>query len=237
MIRTRHSRFGFAVGMLVSLLAWLGAPSTGAAEREKERLEARLAAAAVYFEALQADAGRAVPPQILREARGVVILRETKAGLIIGGKSGSGVALVKRGTGWSPPAFFRLREGGIGLQAGWQSATFVHVLMTDAAVAALRTNEFRFGVGLRVTSGPRTMGDEAKTSSLGADVLVYSDTGGLYGGLAVEGGVLRPDASANRGYYGRPAVDVLFGRESPVTGGAARFMELIERYSRAPGGG
>jgi len=202
---------------------------------ESGRLEQRLAAAAVNFEALQADPGRAIPPAILREARGLVILRETKAGLILGGKNGSGVALVKWTNGWSAPAFYRVREAGIGLQAGWQSATFVHVLMTEAAVSALRTNDFRFGVGLRITSGPRTVGDEAKTSSLGSDVLVYSDTGGLFGGLAVEGGVLKPDDSANRAYHGRVATEILFPAGPAPGSPPGPISEMLRRYSRAEG--
>lgn len=236
-----------SVPVLTLVLCWLAAlstPRTRAADRDRERWETRLAELGVYFEALQADPTRAVPSEILREARGLVVLRETKAGFVLGAKSGNGVALMSRGRDWTWPAFYRSREGGIGLQAGWQKATFVHILMTEAAVAAFRTNDFRFGIGLRVTSGPKTMGDEAKTQSLGADVLVYSDTGGLFGGLALEGSSVRPDARANREYYGRTAEVLLFGPPSgaDAPAGAAKILDLVRRASTSairstPGGG
>ncbi len=230
--------------LVLCCLAALSVPRTRAADRNRERGETRLAELGVFFEALQADPTRAVPSEILREARGLVVLRETKAGFVLGAKSGTGVALMRRGEDWTWPAFYRSREGGIGLQAGWQKATFVHVLMTEVAVAAFRTNDFRFGIGLRVTSGPKTMGDEAKTQSLGADVLVYSDTGGLFGGLALEGSSVRPDVRANREYYGHTAEVLLFGPPSgaDAPAGAAKFLDLVRRASTtkstpAPGGG
>lgn len=228
---------------LVASLATAPAPRAGGADsradRDRARAEARIERLGVFFEALQVDPARQVPAEILREARGLVILRETRAGLILGGREGDGLAFVRGTHGWGSPAFVKAREGGIGLQAGWQSATVVQVLMTDAAVAALRTNRFRFGVGLRVTSGPRTLGDEAKTKSSGSDILIYTDSGGLYGGLAVEGGSLSPVERANREYHGLEFDDVLFGRRPAPTGAARRLVELIERYSREgprPGG-
>jgi len=225
------------------LSAWLAlilavAPvlPTGAAESRADRTRARaetdIERLAVHFEALQVDPGRAIPAEILREARGLVLLRETRAGLIVGGREGEGLALVRGTNGWGAPAFVQAREGGIGLQAGWQSATVVQVLMTEAAVEALRTNRFRFGVGLRITSGPRTLGDEAKTKSSGSDVLIYADTGGLYGGVAVEGGSLSPIERANRACHGLTFDEVLFGKRPAPVGAARRFVELIERYSR-----
>lgn len=228
---------GIAVAWAVSV------PAVGAAEGRSARAQARaekeIDRLAVHFEALQADPARRVPSEILREARGVVVLRETRAGLILAGREGEGLALVRGTNGWGSPAFVKAREGGIGLQAGWQSATVVQVLMTDAAVSALRTNRFRFGVGLRITSGPRTLGDEAKTKSVGSDILVYTDSGGLYGGVAVEGGSLSPEERANRDLYGLPFDAVLFERRPAPSGAARRWVDLIERESRGaanPGG-
>lgn len=217
-----------ALLLLLALLPILLIPASASPERDRARAEEQLDRLAVHFEALQSDPARAVPAEILRDARGLVVLRETKAGFILGGKGGRGVMLLRQGGRWSAPALVRSREGGVGLQAGWQNATFVQVLMSQAAVDAVRTNQFRFGVGLRVTSGPRTMGDEAKTRSAGADVLLYVDSGGLYGGLAVEAGVLGPDDKANRDLYGMEAARVLFAASPPPGDAALRWIRLLE---------
>ena len=233
---------GLLVLLLLALLPAAEFPSAAAdsrADRALARAEAEIDRCGVFFEMLQADPGRQIPAEILREARGLVILRETRAGFIVGGREGSGVALVRQGTNWGAPAFVKAREGGVGLQAGWQHATVIQVLMTDEAVAALRTNRFRFGVGLRVTSGPRSIGDEAKTRSSGSDVLLYADTGGLFGGVAVEGGTLSPVERTNREAYGLGFDEILYERRPEPTKAGKHLVGLIERYSRAgptPGG-
>lgn len=220
--------------LALGILSGLAAHGAGGAPG---RLEAQLVEMGGRLEALQADSVRSIPAGILGEARGLLILRETTAGLILGGRSGSGVALVRTNGQWSAPAFYRSRDASLGLQAGWQTATFFQVLMTEAALGALQSNRFRYGVGLRVTSGPRTLGDEAKARSIGSDVLVYADTGGFFGGFAFEGGTLSPDERANRKCYGMEAADVLFGRRPPATpGGGAGLVELLNRSTAGTGG-
>ncbi|MCK6500442.1 MAG: lipid-binding SYLF domain-containing protein [Nitrospira sp.] len=219
---------------LFSVLGLAVVPVRGS-ERAVRKAEAQLAELEVLFDQLQADPERAIPSEILREARGLIVLREQRAGLILGGRTASGVAWVKQKGGWSWPAFVRATEGSLGLQAGWQRATVVHVLMTDSAVGAFQTNRFRFGVGLRVTSGPRTVGDDAKTGAVGADVLVYASTGGVFGGVAVEGGNLGADDDLNERYYGKKAESMLFGPPLPESEkppeGAARFQAWLQKQT------
>lgn len=202
-------------------------PARAAGERDRQRAEDQLERLAGHLEVLQSDPERAIPAEILRDAQGLVVVRETRAGFVLGGKGGRGALLLRQGGRWSAPVLLRAREGGLGLQAGWQNATFVHVLMTRAAVDAMRTNQFRFGVGLRVTSGPRSVGDEAKTRSPGADVLLYADTGGLFGGLSVEAGTLRPDDEANRALYGRGAEEVLYGAGTQPSAAGKRLHAAL----------
>ncbi len=181
---------------------------------------------------MQADPARSIPSQVLAEARGLLIVRETKGGLILGARSGQAMASVRRDGTWSAPAFFRVREGSLGLQAGWQQATFFHVLMTEAAVSTLHSNRFQLGLGLRVTSGPRTVGDGIGTADALGDVLVYADTSGVFGGVAVEGGSLSPDEKLNEAWYGLPATEVLAGRAAATDPEVRRWVELVEKCAR-----
>ena len=205
--------------------------SSHAADRAESRLGELLVRSQVELESLQQTPGRAIPAEVLREAKGLVILRETRAGLIVGARRGTGVVLFKEDGKWTAPRFLSAREGSLGLQAGWQKATFFHLLMTEAAVAALRAENFRFGVGLRVTSGPRSVGDEAKTQSPGADILVYADTGGLFGGVALEGGSLLVDQKANRTYYGSAFGPTEGTTETSLPAPARDLLEAVRRLS------
>lgn len=226
-----------AAVLLVALAGWgFEVPAASRAERARARLGERLERITVAFEAFQAESDRRIPAEILREARGLVIVQETQAGFILGGRKGEGVVLIREDGRWTWPAFLRSSQGSVGLQAGWQRATHFQVLMTAGAVDALRTNRFRLGVDLRVTSGPRTMGDEAKTQSLGSDVLLYSDTGGVFGGLTVEGGSLRSDEEANQAYYGATGSQVLFGEDLPAGDEAIRLTRLVTEASSTGGG-
>lgn len=221
------------LGLVLLLVGWGGVCATRAADRERTRERGRgeeqIARCALEFEMIQDDAARRIPPEVLREAKGLAILRETRAGLILGGKGGAGVVLLKEARQWRPPVVVRLREGSFGLQAGWQKATFFHVLMSEAAVGAFRTNEFRLGVGLRITSGPRSVGDEAKINSTGADVLVYADTGGLFGGVSLEGSWLQPDEKANQALYGAKAEEVFFGRAPTASAQGRALITLLDK--------
>lgn len=109
-------RFGLALG-------FLGGMAADGAGGAPGRLESQLVELGARLEVLQADPARSIPAGILGEARGLLILRETTAGLILGGRSGSGVALIKTNGQWSAPAFYRSRDASVGLQAGWQKAT------------------------------------------------------------------------------------------------------------------
>lgn len=202
-----------------------------AASEVPARVRAPLERFVFEFEALQDDPGRAIPARILEEAKGLLVIRESRGGLILGARTGQAVVSFRDEAGWRAPAFYRVREGSLGLQAGWQQATFFHVLMTEAAVDSLRSNRFQFGVGLRVTSGPRTVGDAFATGTHG-DVLVYAETSGVFGGLAVEGGTLTPDERLNEAWYGVPAREVLWGPRPEAVSVARRWVDLLEKSSR-----
>ncbi len=223
-------------GQVFLLAALLSSLPTAclAADRATRRLDELLQRTQVELESLQTDPARAIPAEVLREAKGLVVLRETRAGFVLGARRGAGVVLLKEQGRWGFPRFVSASEGSIGLQAGWQKATFYQVLMTEAAVAALSAENFRFGVGLRVTRGPRTVGDEAKTQSPGADVLIYADTGGLFGGVALEGGTLVLDQKSNRAYYGYAFGPVEPVVEDSIPAPARDFRKLILRLTAGP---
>ena len=54
-----------------------------------------------------------------------------------------------------------------------------------------------------VAAGPVGIGAAAATANLSADILSFSRSKGLYGGVSLDGAVVAPRASLNDAYYGK----------------------------------
>ena len=144
----------------------------------------------------------------VERARGILIIPElVKGGFIVGAEGGSGVLLVRGSDGsWSPPAFYTLAAGSIGLQIGGQVSEVVFTLMNDGAVNAMLKNEVKLGADASVAIGPIGAGVEASTTTnLQEDIIAFSRGVGLFAGGAFEGAKLINRENWNAEYYGAPA--------------------------------
>lgn len=144
--------------------------------------------------------------RMLPNAKAVLIVPSLfRAGFVIGGEGGSGVLLAKNVQNeWSYPAFMYVAAGSVGLQIGVQEAEVVLLIMTDNGLFQVTTNEFRMGADASVATGPTGAGRQASTTfNFGADIYSFSRTRGLYGGVSVDGSILRPRLDWNRAYYGQ----------------------------------
>src|SRR5438093_8709967 len=113
-----------------SLLALnLALPGLHAETRELKTVES----AADIIRALSAIPLKCIPPALMQDAKGVAIVPHVvKAGLVVGGRFGRGVVLVRQLDGtWSNPVFVILVGGGVGWQAGIQSTDLVLVFKTS----------------------------------------------------------------------------------------------------------
>jgi len=154
----------------------------------------------------------------LATAKGVLIFPQlVNGGFIIGGEGGSGVFLVKGKDGtWSPPAFYTLAAGSIGLQIGAQVSQVVLTVMNDGAVDAVLKSQFKLGADASVAVGPIGGGIEASTTTnLGLDVYAFSKNQGLFGGGALEGAAIIKRETWNGEYYGGQPTprDIVIGRK------------------------
>ena len=144
----------------------------------------------------------------MRKAKGVIIIPSlVKGGFILGGEGGSGVLMVRgRDGSWSNPSFVTIAAGSIGLQIGVQTAEVLFLIMTDKGLQSVMKDEFKVGADASVAVGPIGAGVEAgTTANLRADILSFSRTQGLFGGVSFEGSLIKPRRSWNERYYGRPA--------------------------------
>ena len=125
----------------------------------------------------------------ISRAKAIIIFpRVIRAGFIFGGSGRSGTMLhhdEKTGE-WSYPAFFTIGSGSFGFWAGVNAAEVVLMVMTQRGVDSLLSARFRLGANASIAAGPVGAGASAAT----ADVLSFSRSRGLSGGLSVEGSVI-----------------------------------------------
>jgi SH3 domain-containing YSC84-like protein 1 len=144
----------------------------------------------------------------MSRARGVLIVPElVQGGFIVGAAGGRGVLLTKRGPGdWSYPAFYGMGSGSIGLQVGGKVSEIIFVILTEKGLNAILDHKFKFGAEAGVTLVAVGVGVQgASTTALGADIVAFANSAGLFAGGAFEGSYLDADNDWNALYYGSGA--------------------------------
>src|SRR5262249_43968488 len=135
---------------------------------------------------------------------------------------------------WGPPIFMQMAKGSAGFQIGASSTDLVLIVNDDRGVEKLLRNEVTLGGDASVAAGPVGRTASAATDAqLSAEMLAYSRSKGLFAGIDVSGGTLRPDESANERAYGPmvSARDVALGTE-PV-----KVPVEAQAFERALGSG
>src|SRR5262249_49915713 len=157
-------------------------------------------------QALAAVPLKCIPPTLLQDAKGVAIIPHVlKASLLVGGRFGRGVVLVRQPDGtWSNPVFVTLAGGGIGWQLGIQSTDRVWVFKTSHSRDRILRGKGQLTLGgdVAVAAGPVGRQAEAATDGqLMAEIYSYSRSRGLFAGLSLEGAGMLADAEANEAFY------------------------------------
>jgi hypothetical protein len=97
----------------------------------------------------------------------------------------------------------QLAKGSWGFQAGAEQVDVVLLVMNESGVQKLLQNQVSLGADASVAAGPMgRQGSVGTDAALTAEILSYSRAQGLFAGINLSGGVLRPDADANRDVYG-----------------------------------
>ena len=142
---------------------------------------------------------------LVKDAKAVVIAPEfLKGAFVVGASGGNAIAMVRdeRTGRWSEPAFYTIGGASIGFQIGGESSEVVLLAMTQRGVSALMGNSFKLGADAGVAAGPVGMGAQAATANLSADILSFSRSKGLYGGISLDGSVVAVREALNHAYYG-----------------------------------
>ncbi|HKF72054.1 MAG TPA: lipid-binding SYLF domain-containing protein [Stellaceae bacterium] len=143
---------------------------------------------------------------LLHRARGVMIIPSlVKAGFIFGGQGGTGVLLSRdpRSGTWSYPAFYGMGAGSFGLQIGVEVSKIMLIIMNDKALNAVMAAEFKIGAEAGIAVATLGAGAEASTTAAGgADIYALAESAGLFGGVAIQGGIVKPRVQQDHNYYG-----------------------------------
>lgn len=190
--------FTLFLGLTLVASAWAQkAPKASTLVTQLESCEAIL-------REFQGNSKLAIPDEVLKRAKGIIIINQFQASFFLGVKDGYGVILVRRPNGkWSVPAFLKAGDISLGLQFGGRAINTVMVLMDDDTPRRLFKGRVNFGTDAKVVAGIRKAEAEMVNQPLpaGANVLVYSSQEGLIAGVALKTGYISPDDKANQAYY------------------------------------
>ena len=171
---------------------------------ESEELK-RLATAAEALTEIQETPDKGIPTDLFHKAHCVIVIPSMKkAGFIVTGKYGRGYAYCRNptGGGWVGPAGMRIEGGGFGLQVGGSETDVIMLVMSKKGVEGLLKSKFTLGGEASAAAGPVGRESTAQTdATMRADILSWSRSRGIFGGLSLQGGTLRADDDANKALY------------------------------------
>jgi lipid-binding SYLF domain-containing protein len=159
---------------------------------------------ASIIQQMQADADL---QQVLDQAKGVFVVPDYAVGaLIVGASGGEGVLLKKQEAGeWSNPVFYDIGSISAGLQAGAAAGSIAMILLSENAMDAFR-EDTNFGFTADAGYSIINWSERARAEiGLGTDAVVWTDTEGLFGELAVGVTGITPDEEEIAEYYNKEA--------------------------------
>jgi lipid-binding SYLF domain-containing protein len=144
-------------------------------------------------------------------AKAVLISPEiVKAGFIFGGSGGRAVLFARdaKSGEWRGPVFYNMATASVGFQAGVEVSEAITLVMTEKGLNSLLATSVKLGGDASIAAGP--VGAGAK-SDVVADLIAFSRSKGVYGGLNLDGTVLTAADDWNQSFYGKKVLppDVL----------------------------
>jgi lipid-binding SYLF domain-containing protein len=157
---------------------------------------------------------KGIPPKLLADAHGVVIVpRVVKVGFLVGVRGGRGVALQRNSDGtWGEPVFVRFGGASVGFQAGVEATDVILVFRSRRSLDRVLAGKEKLTLGADATVAAGPLGREALAATdarMKAEVLSYSRSRGLFAGVSLDGAVIQPDPEQNAAFRKHPTADEL----------------------------
>src|SRR3954467_3816926 len=201
----------------------------------------RLNDAGTILTELRNSPDKGIPEELWEKAECAVVIPGLKKGaFVVGGEYGSGVMSCRKGTAWSAPVFMQLAKGSWGLQIGAEETDLVLLVMNRRGLDKLLQDKVSLGADASVAGGPVGRSAAAATDAqLHAEMLAYSRSRGVFAGIDLSGGVLRPDKNADANAYGHDvsARDIVMGdAKIAIPQQASTFLHALRNDARATTG-
>jgi|SRR5262245_51547573 len=200
----------------------------------------RINDAAKVLREIHAIPEKDIPRDLWEKASCVIVVPNLKkAAFIVGGEYGKGLMSCRQGRGWSAPVFMELEKGSFGLQIGGQEVDLVLLVMNREGMEKLLNNKVQLGAEASLAAGPVGRDARAGTDAqMKAEILSYSRAQGLFAGIDLSGGVLKPDVSDTEALYGKGVQPkaVVLGSNVKTPPEARPFMDALGRNVAATSG-
>jgi SH3 domain-containing YSC84-like protein 1 len=206
-----------------------------AADKEKDRLEN----SAVVMEQI-INMPDNIPQDLLEKADCAIVIPSVKKVAIgIGGTYGRGTMVCRTGSKfngpWGAPAMVTLEGGSIGFQLGGEATDLVLLVMNEKGAASILNSKVKLGADASIAAGPKGRDAEAATDAyMGAEILSYSRSRGLFAGVSLAGSTLRSDKEANERIYGRKitARDIVLGHKVAIPQTGRHLVSVLQKHAQ-----
>ncbi len=236
-LRTPNTSLVMMVNALLLTSLWLSlSPRLAAAtgDQERDRLKE---SGQVMKEILGAPED--IPKNLLNKAECVIVLPSVKKVAVgIGGSYGRGVMTCRGGENfdgpWSTPTMMESTGGNFGLQIGGEATDFVILVVNPRGARNMMHSKVKLGADASVAAGPKGRdASAATTASMQAEMLSYSRSRGVFGGVSLEGSTLKPDGGANENLYGKEvsAEDIIVKGAVPTPEEASLLLSTLTEHS------
>lgn len=228
---------------IVALAALLFASLAWAQEdKDKDKTESkgpsdeikRVDSATNVLNEIMAAPDKGIPSEVMENAKCVAVVPSMlKAGFIVGGRYGRGIATCRTTRGWSAPAPFTIAGGDWGLQIGGEAIDLVMLIMNEKGMRNLLSSKFKIGADASASAGPVGRTAAADTDwKLKSEVLTYSRSRGIFAGVTLNGAVIKQDDDETRVLYGKmvPFPDILTGKAA-IPEGTEKFVATVRKYT------
>ena len=234
-MRSRQIQACLAVVVLL-----LALPAAAATKEEK-----RVANSADVLDQFLRIPEQTIPPAMLSRAYAVAVVPNVvRIGFGLGARRGKGILVVRQDDdSWSNPAFIALTGGSFGFQAGVQSTDVILVFKTRRGVDNIANGKLTLGADASIAAGPVGRSIEGATDvRFQAEIVSYSRSRGIFGGVALAGSGVTMDRKANVAFYSSASmtpVKIFASSPNIAPDIANRFVQILTaqttRLAKAPG--
>jgi lipid-binding SYLF domain-containing protein len=220
--------------LAISLTLFTAAAWAGEAE------DRRLKESSEVLSEIMGTSDKAIPQDLFAKAQCAVIVPGLKkGGFILGAKFGRGFATCRQadGKGWTGPVAVRVEGGSVGFQIGGAESDVIMLIMSQKGMDRLLSSKFTVGGEATAAAGPVGRDATAQTdATMRAEILSWSRSRGVFGGIALQGATLRDDADVDKALYGGAVDrrDILTGKKD-VPAAAKPLIDQLNKYSAFKG--